>query len=1085
MPVFGNKTKRGILYGAALVIAVVLLFPFITEYALNTARVRQKVAHLAKARAGIEIQPENIEFMVVPGPKGLTLDVGFKHLQCTFDPSFKIRVKALYVELDSLKLLWGKVSPTGISIDTPDISFTPARPPGPSAPKPSRTLDLKPNRENLQKFFNLFPDSPDTFDLALNNLKSDYFKSLSGMMTVSKTRRTIDLHTTVQNVHIPRPKISRIPCLKDVPIQAIESETVELFATLSKGKGITGHFTLGGVGLIPDSDLGKPVTANSIHAEFGFSRQAWSFKLSPADVAFPRAGQAGMEFYTNKDTGQTRLAFIGSSVDINQARQVSLALGSHIWVVGRIFDILRGGTATDVKVSFNSDTLAELTHLGHLVITGSAQDASVKIPQTPLLVTAINGSVVIRDKMLNVDARAGRVGGSSITRGTLELDLESSHHPFIGEFDIQADLSDLPAQLISLMPDTGLARELEKIHNSSGSAMARLLLEMKMEDPQPLVKVFAKNVVVKGSYERLPLPINISKTDFAYTGEAVILDRLSGSLHNSLFERVSASIDLSVPDYALTIASGNASIRLEDAAAVVESIPAHLEPVIPATPVSGIINVNLSHLSGPFFNPGQWRFQLAGSGNDIKLKTPSSPEAVQNLSGRFSLTEKAIQVSDLAADIHDLSCLPGKLPEPVLKSICLPLKLSRMHIDMEKGIHQVSGQVLFPSGALLGFNLKGADPDHLLPTQLSLTDHDLTRALLKFNRDPDAALIDFQGHLFSQTIENLFIKKSPLYTGFRHFTGDSPFIIYMDESSGLHADISHINIDSLLDNLQQTDLGPHQKLWAKNDAHFNVKKLSFKGFPVSDLDAVLKLNRDSTDIQVKRLNLCGMDASGQIALTGDLSSQTASLDAGIRAVDKEDIEPTLACLFNKSHLIQGPFSFSCDLKAKAGLDQLSKNLNGTLSFHSTKGRIFKLTLLSRILSVINVLTAPDLSQEGFSYHTFDVEGDIKDGVIHLNKAVIDGENMAITFSGWISPFENDMDLTFLVAPFKTIDAIIQHIPVLSTALQGRLISFPAKAKGPVDDPVVTPLHPSAVGKGLVNMMTDIIKTPIRLFQETP
>ncbi len=1085
MPAFGNKTKRGILYGAALVIAVVLLFPFLAEYALNTARVRQKVAHLAKARAGIEIQPENIEFMVVPGHKGLVLDVGFKHLQCAFDPSFKIRVKALYVELDSLKLLWGKVSPVGISIDTPDISFTPAKPPGPSSPKPSRTLDLNPNRENVEKFFNLFPDSPDTFDLALSNLKSDYFKSLSGMMTVSKTRRAIELHITVQNVHLSRPKISQIPHLKTFPIQAIESETVELFAALSKEKGIQGHFTLGGVGLIPDSDSGKPVAANSVHAEFGFSRQAWSVKLSPADVVYPRAGQAGMEFYTDKDTGQTRLTFSGSRVDIDQARQASLALGSHIRVVDRIFDILREGIAKDVKVSFNSDALEELTHLGHLVITGSAQDASVKIPQTPLLVTAINGSVVIRDKILNVDARAGRVGGSSITKGKLELDLESSHHPFTGEFDIQADLSDLPAKLISLMPDTGLARELEKVHNTSGSAGARLFLEMKMEDPQPIVKVFAKDVAVKGSYERLPLPIKISKAEFAYTGESVILDNLSGSLHDSLFEKISAVIDLSGSDYALTIASGNASIRLEDAAMVVESIPARIEPVIPATVVSGRVNVNLSHLTGPFFHPGQWRFQLDGSGSGIKLKTPSSPKAVQNLSGRFNLTDKVVQISDLTAGIHDLSCLPGKLPGFILKSIDLPLKLSRMHIDMEKGTHQVSGQVLFPAGALLGFDLKGDDPDHLLPTRLSLTDQNQTRAVLKFNRDPDAALIDFQGRLHSKTIENLFIKGSPLYTGFMHFTGNSPLTIYKDETSGFHADISHINIDSLLDNLHQTNLGPHQKLWAKNDAHVNVKTLSFKGFPVSDLDATLKLNRDSTDIRVNHLNLCHLDASGRIVLTGDLTSQTASLDAGIRAVDKKNIEPTLACLFNKTHLIQGPFSFSCDLNAKAGLDQLSKNLNGALSFHSANGRIFKLTLLSRILSVLNVLTVPDLSQDGFSYHTFDVEGDIKDGVIHLNRAVIDGENMAIIFSGWISPFENDMDLTFLVAPFKTIDAIIQHIPVLSTALQGRLISFPAKAKGPVDDPVVTPLHPSAVGKGLVNIMTDIIKTPIRLFQETP
>ena len=93
--------------------------------------------------------------------------------------------------------------------------------------------------------------------------------------------------------------------------------------------------------------------------------------------------------------------------------------------------------------------------------------------------------------------------------------------------------------------------------------------------------------------------------------------------------------------------------------------------------------------------------------------------------------------------------------------------------------------------------------------------------------------------------------------------------------------------------------------------------------------------------------------------------------------------------------------------------------------------------------------------------------------------------MALIFSGWIDPLNDKMDLTCLVAPFKTIDTIIKYIPVVNTMLSGRLVSFPAKATGSITDPVVIPLHPSAVGKGLVNMLGDILKTPVRLFEETP
>jgi hypothetical protein len=144
-----------------------------------------------------------------------------------------------------------------------------------------------------------------------------------------------------------------------------------------------------------------------------------------------------------------------------------------------------------------------------------------------------------------------------------------------------------------------------------------------------------------------------------------------------------------------------------------------------------------------------------------------------------------------------------------------------------------------------------------------------------------------------------------------------------------------------------------------------------------------------------------------------------------------------------------------------------------------------MTLLSRLLSVLNILKLPDIRQEGFRYRSIQVNAQMKNGTIHLEKAVIDAENMALFFTGDIHPFENRLDLTCLVAPFKTIDTLVQFIPVVNTILSGRLVSFPAKATGAIDDPVITPLHPSAVGEGLINMFTSLLTSPIRLFERTP
>jgi hypothetical protein len=132
---------------------------------------------------------------------------------------------------------------------------------------------------------------------------------------------------------------------------------------------------------------------------------------------------------------------------------------------------------------------------------------------------------------------------------------------------------------------------------------------------------------------------------------------------------------------------------------------------------------------------------------------------------------------------------------------------------------------------------------------------------------------------------------------------------------------------------------------------------------------------------------------------------------------------------------------------------------------------------------LNILQVTDISKQGIGYKTIEIDAEVKDSRVHLKRAVIDADNMALSFSGWIDPLNDDMDVTCLVAPFKTIDAIIKHIPVVNTMLSGRLAAFPAKATGSITDPVVTALNPSDVGKGLMNMLEDIIKTPVRLFEK--
>ncbi len=228
-----------------------------------------------------------------------------------------------------------------------------------------------------------------------------------------------------------------------------------------------------------------------------------------------------------------------------------------------------------------------------------------------------------------------------------------------------------------------------------------------------------------------------------------------------------------------------------------------------------------------------------------------------------------------------------------------------------------------------------------------------------------------------------------------------------------------------------------------------------------------------------------METGGYINLKKDIVYASVT----IKAHNKDNIQDLLSCnLFQNERFMDGRYSLTCNFKYNGTKNDFFNKSSGSILFNAQKGRIYKLTLISRILSVLNVSNlfkgnVPNLIQEGFAYNSIIFEADIKDSIIYPTKAVIDGQDMTLIFSGWIDPIHDKLDLICLVAPFKTVDLIIKHIPIVNTLLDGRLVSVPIEANGKLSDPKVTPLHPAAVGTSLINMMSDILKTPVKLWDD--
>ena len=75
-----------------------------------------------------------------------------------------------------------------------------------------------------------------------------------------------------------------------------------------------------------------------------------------------------------------------------------------------------------------------------------------------------------------------------------------------------------------------------------------------------------------------------------------------------------------------------------------------------------------------------------------------------------------------------------------------------------------------------------------------------------------------------------------------------------------------------------------------------------------------------------------------------------------------------------------------------------------------------------------------------------------------------------------------MDLVILVAPFKTADRIVKVLPLIKHILGGRLISIPFRAQGDLKNPIVIPMHPTAVGSEVLGILERTLKLPITIIQ---
>jgi len=282
--------------------------------------------------------------------------------------------------------------------------------------------------------------------------------------------------------------------------------------------------------------------------------------------------------------------------------------------------------------------------------------------------------------------------------------------------------------------------------------------------------------------------------------------------------------------------------------------------------------------------------------------------------------------------------------------------------------------------------------------------------------------------------------------------------------------------DDLAAEENQWDLPVRGILRLKTE-HFKYDPLTWSPFY-----ADISFADNGVDVAVTEANLCGISTPGILRI----SPQGLRLD--FKPVSKDqDLAPTLACLGDEKGVVTGKFDLRGEVRTQGKGEGWLTSLHGDLEFFANNGRIHRHGLLAKIFAFLNVAGIvsgqfPDLTQEGFPYHSMKAKGSLQNGKLALKEGHIDSPSMEIACQGDIDLLNKELDLQYLLAPLKTVDLVVKKIPLVSDVLSGTLVSIPVKVTGPWADPKITALSPSAVGSGLLGIMKRTVQLPLKMIE---
>jgi hypothetical protein len=263
---------------------------------------------------------------------------------------------------------------------------------------------------------------------------------------------------------------------------------------------------------------------------------------------------------------------------------------------------------------------------------------------------------------------------------------------------------------------------------------------------------------------------------------------------------------------------------------------------------------------------------------------------------------------------------------------------------------------------------------------------------------------------------------------------------------------------------------------------FKSNSVKYERFTWEPFRADIAIGQNVVEVNIEKAKLCGISTTGVVKVM----DQQLSLDVQ-PAFKSRELESTAKCMLDETIRVTGDFELKGRIFAEAKPKDLFPALRGNLEFQAKDGKIYYLVGLARILEFVNLTEVYkgkilDMKKEGLHYELFTVIASLQRGKLVIKEATLDGHTLQLAAQGELDLTNRKIDATVLVAPLRTVDRIVNLIPLVRYILAGTLLTVPVKVSGDLRDPKVTALSPSAVGYELLGIMTRTLRLPLRIIQ---